>query len=95
MGRPKQFIREEVLQKALPLFWEKGISATTVQDLEAATGVNKSGLYSEFENKEDIFLASLRYYLENRGGEAILTAEPKGWDNIQRLLRDDFDLLRR
>lgn len=86
MGRPKQFIREEVLRKALALFWQKGISATTVQDLEVATGVNKSGLYSEFANKEDIFLASLRYYLENRGGEAILTAEPKGWDNIQRLL---------
>ena len=86
MGRPKQFIREEVLQKALSLFWQKGISATTVQDLEAVTGVNKSGLYSEFENKEDIFLASLRHYLENRGGEAILAAEPKGWNNIQMLL---------
>ncbi len=86
MGRPKQFIREEVLRKALALFWQKGISATTVQDLEVATGVNKSGLYSEFANKEDIFLASLRYYLENRGGEAILNAQPKGWHNIQMLL---------
>jgi AcrR family transcriptional regulator len=48
--------------------------------------VNKSGLYSEFKNKEDIFLASLQYYLENRGGEPVLSAEPHGWDNIQRFL---------
>jgi AcrR family transcriptional regulator len=86
MGRPKEFSRDEVLPKALSVFWEKGFSETTLQDLERATGVNKSGLYSEFRNKEDIFLASLRYYLENRGGEAVLAAEPKGWDNIRRFL---------
>jgi TetR/AcrR family transcriptional regulator, copper-responsive repressor len=86
MGRPKEFSREEILPKALAVFWEKGLSETTVQDIERATGVNKSGLYSEFKNKEDIFLASLQYYLENRGGEPVLSAEPRGWDNIQRFL---------
>jgi AcrR family transcriptional regulator len=83
MGRPKGFSREEVLPKTLSVFWEKGLSGTTVQDIERVTRVNKSGLYSEFRNKEDIFLASLQYYLENRGGEAALSANPKGWDNIQ------------
>ncbi len=61
MGRPKGFTREDVLLKAISVFWEKGFSDTRLQDLEQATGVNKSGLYSEFKNKEDIFLESLRY----------------------------------
>lgn len=86
MGRPKGFSREEVLLKSIATFWEKGFADTTLQDLEQATGVNKSGLYTEFRNKEDIFIESLRHYLETRGGMAILSTHPLGWDNIRRFL---------
>jgi AcrR family transcriptional regulator len=86
MGRPKSFSRDGVLEKAIPVFWERGFADTSLQDLESATGVNKSGLYSEFKNKEDIFLQSLQHYLQTRGGDDILSAKPKGWNNIQRFL---------
>jgi Bacterial regulatory proteins, tetR family len=55
MGRPKNFSREEVLEKAVPVSWKHGFSDTSLQDLERATGVNKSGLYTEFRDKEDLF----------------------------------------
>lgn len=87
MGRPRKFSRESVLEKTLPVFWQHGYSGTSVQDLEQATGVNKSGLYSEFKGKEDLFLESLRYYFETRGGRDIITAEPLGWDNIEAFIR--------
>jgi len=87
MGRPKEFTREEVLKKAMPVFWERGFADTGLHDLEKATGVNKSGLYSEFKSKEDLFLASLRYYLESRDGKMILSSEPLGWNNIEKLLK--------
>ncbi|RQU68082.1 TetR/AcrR family transcriptional regulator [Burkholderia cenocepacia] len=87
MGRPKKFSREGVLQKTLPLFWKYGFAGTSLQQLEQATGVNKSGLYSEFEDKEDLFLHTLVYYYEHRGALQILTAEPKGYGNIERFLR--------
>jgi AcrR family transcriptional regulator len=86
MGRPKGFTREDVLMKAIALFWEKGLSDTTLQDIERATGVNKSGLYTEFKDKEDIFIESLRHYLNTRGGVEILSSEPKSWDNIRMFL---------
>jgi AcrR family transcriptional regulator len=86
MGRPKEFTREDVLLKAIPVFWKKGFGKTTLQDLERATGVNKSGLYSEFRDKREIFLASIRYYLQTRGGDEILSSKPQGWSNIQRFL---------
>ena len=86
MGRPKGFTREEVLLKAIPLFWQKGLAEVTLQDLERATGVNKSGLYTEFKDKDDIFLESLRYYLKARGIADILSAQPRGWTNIERFL---------
>src|SRR5882757_9412904 len=60
MGRPRQFNREGVLDRAtISVFWKHGFANTTVQHLEEATGVNKSDLYSEFKDKEDLFLASL------------------------------------
>jgi TetR/AcrR family transcriptional regulator, copper-responsive repressor len=86
MGRPKGFTREEVLLKAIPLFWQKGLAEATLQDLEKATGVNKSGLYREFKDKDDIFLESLRYYLKARGTEHTLSSQPKGWANIESYL---------
>jgi AcrR family transcriptional regulator len=52
MGRPKNFSREEVLAKAMTVFWTHGFSDTSLQDLERATGVNKSGLYTEFRDKD-------------------------------------------
>src|SRR3984957_14329594 len=63
MGRPKNFSRQAVLEKALPVFWRRGFADASLHELEQATGVNKSGLYSEFEDKEDLFVQSLRYYL--------------------------------
>ena len=66
-GRPKNFSRQEVLEKAMPVFWKYGFADTSLQELERATGVNKSGLYTEFRDKEDLFVACLRHYVENQG----------------------------
>ena len=87
MGRPKNFSREGVLEKALPVFWKRGFADASLHELEVATGVNKSGLYSEFKDKEDLFVQSLRYYLESLEKKGLLTAEPLGWNNIERFLK--------
>jgi len=87
MGRPKNFSREEVLAKAMPVFWKRGFSDTSLQDLERATGVNKSGLYSEFRDKKDLFVESLRYYLATQEKRGLLTKQPLGWKNIETLLK--------
>ena len=88
MGRPKNFSREEVLEKAMPVFWTHGFSDTSLQDLERATGVNKSGLYTEFRDKEDLFVACLRHYLKSQEKRGLLTKEPLGWKNIETFLKN-------
>lgn len=87
MGRPKKYERDEVLKNAMTLFWRRGFAHTNLQDLEKATGVNKSGLYAEFKGKDDIFVSSLRYYYANRGSGEFLIAEPLGWHNIENFLK--------
>jgi AcrR family transcriptional regulator len=88
MGRPKNFSREEVLEKAMPVFWKHGFADTSLQELERATGVNKSGLYTEFRGKEDLFVACLRHYLESQGKRGLLTKEPLGWKNVETFLKN-------
>src|SRR3984885_395641 len=87
MARPKNFSREGVLEKALPLFWKHGFADASLQELEKATGVNKSGLYAEFSGKEELFLESLRFYLDRLPQLSLLMAEPLGWDNIEQFLK--------
>jgi AcrR family transcriptional regulator len=87
MGRPKNFTRDAVLEKALSVFWRRGFADASLHELEQATGVNKSGLYAEFKDKEDLFVQSLRYYLESLEEKGLLTAEPLGWNNIERFLK--------
>src|ERR1700744_1381346 len=83
MGRPKNFSREEVLEKAMPVFWKHGFADTSLQDLERATGVNKSGLYTEFRDKEDLFVECLRHYLQPQEKRGPLTKDPLGWKNVE------------
>jgi AcrR family transcriptional regulator len=88
VGRPKSFSREEVLEKAMPVFWKYGFADTSLQELERATGVNKSGLYTEFRDKEDLFVACLRHYLEGQGKRGLLTKKPLGWNNVEGFLKN-------
>jgi AcrR family transcriptional regulator len=87
MARPRNFSRAGVLEKALPVFWKHGFADASLQELEKATGVNKSGLYAEFSGKEELFLESLRFYLDRMPQRGLLTVEPLGWDNIEQFLK--------
>ncbi|MFK7986219.1 MAG: TetR/AcrR family transcriptional regulator [Sandaracinaceae bacterium] len=64
MARPREFDEEEVLNKAMEVFWLRGYRATTPQALVEATGLSKSSLYATFESKNRLFLAVLRRYAE-------------------------------
>ncbi len=63
MGRPKSYDREEILERAMLLFWRKGYEATSTADLEAGMGVNRYSLYAEFGSKHGLYQAALDRYL--------------------------------
>jgi AcrR family transcriptional regulator len=87
MGRRKLFTREDVLNKTIPVFWKHGLAETSVQDLEQATGVRKSGLYAEFKDKEDLFVASIRQYFHMLTTRGTLAKQPLGLDNVEGFLK--------
>jgi AcrR family transcriptional regulator len=86
MGRNKKFKRQEVLEKCIDLFWSRGYADTSLKEIEQCTGVNKSGLYAEFESKENLFLECLKYYTELYNARSVLDRTPSGWSNIEDFL---------
>ena len=73
MARQLEFDRNEALQKAMELFWEKGYEATTLNDLLARTGIKRQSLYNAFGNKHELYLEALERY---RGAEGRATLAP-------------------
>jgi TetR/AcrR family transcriptional regulator, transcriptional repressor for nem operon len=62
MSRPREFNREEALQKALHTFWEKGYEGTKLPDLLGRMGINRSSFYNTFGDKQTLFMEIMRFY---------------------------------
>src|SRR5882757_3012237 len=60
----RQFDEQEVIAIALDVFWRKGLHDATMQDLAAATGVQRGSLYNAYGDKEAIFLRAFDHYAE-------------------------------
>lgn len=55
--RTKQFI----IEKIAPIFNCKGYACTSLNDMIIATGLTKGSIYGNFENKDEVALASFDY----------------------------------
>jgi len=61
-GRPRQFDRTEALDQAMKIFWQKGYTATSMNDLYEAMGIKSPSLYAAFGSKEDLYEEVLLHY---------------------------------
>lgn len=61
------FDENEILEKAINVFWAKGYDSTSMTDLLEATGINKGSLYNSFGSKKELYIkALLKYDREQR-----------------------------
>jgi TetR/AcrR family transcriptional regulator, copper-responsive repressor len=76
--RPRQYDPERALAKAAEAFWKHGYAATSLDDLAAATGMNRPSLYAAFGDKRDLYLKTLeRYQQQSRAiGVQIVADNP-------------------
>ena len=89
MGRPAEFSRKEVINKALFTFRDRGYGATSVRNLEVATGLKPGSIYSAFGSKRQFFLETITNYYQERQrvlSEALITQ-----NNSLEGLRTFFD----
>lgn len=64
MPRNKSYLTDDVLEKAMHVFWNNGYEQTSVRLLEKEMGINQFSIYSSFTSKHNLFVESLKKYRE-------------------------------
>lgn len=58
-GRPRSYDPDLALGAALNAFWGRGFAGTSLDDISAATGMNRPSLYAAFGDKKSIYRKAL------------------------------------
>src|SRR5277367_6135959 len=61
-GRPRAYRPELALAQARDAFWRDGFAATSLDDLSAATGMNRPSLYAAFGDKQALYVKAYASY---------------------------------
>jgi len=69
MARTKDFDENEVLCKAIQIFWHKGYNGTSMQDLVDGLGISRSSLYDTYTDKHTLFVKALESYQDTGAGK--------------------------
>ena len=81
-GRPRAYDPDQALAQATAAFWDAGYSATSLDDLSAATGMNRPSLYGAFGDKRALYLKSIEGY------RAMAQAAMQKWLPYEGTLRE-------
>ncbi len=83
-GRPRKFDEDEALNGAMVLFWQKGLSATSLDDLSNAMNMNRPSIYNAFGNKDEIYRKALDRFCGqlDKGIEETLETIPELRDGL-------------
>ena len=95
MSRPQQFDRDDVLERALLVFWRQGLDSASIQDLVDATGLNRGSLYNTFGDKATLFAAVMERYRANSPATPLFVAaqDADSTVNVRTLIIEFFDAL--
>ncbi|ATH15642.1 TetR family transcriptional regulator [Delftia acidovorans] len=89
-GRPREFDRDQALERAMLAFWRRGYEGTSMADLVQALGIASARIYAAFGSKQDLFREAVQRYEASDGGFAdrAMAQEPRVRDALARVLRD-------
>ncbi|APO45779.1 TetR/AcrR family transcriptional regulator [Paenibacillus sp. FSL H8-0280] len=91
MARSKEFEVNEVLDKAMKIFWEQGYEKTSMSDLVEHMGIHRRSIYDTFDDKHSLFLQAMDRY---RGKvSTTLLAEIKASKTAVEALHKIFDVM--
>ena len=89
MARYKEFDPDDVLDKAMDVFWSQGFEATSIQDLVNAMGINRGSIYDTFGNKIRLFNLALSRYQIDAPSQKLLNNADTG--NPRKEIEDFFN----
>jgi AcrR family transcriptional regulator len=63
-GRPRAYDPDTAVRQATETFWDQGYAGASLDDLSAATGMNRPSLYGAFGDKQTLFRIALDRYMD-------------------------------
>src|SRR5262245_31406918 len=78
MARTREFDEDEALWKAVLIFWQRGYTNTSLNDLVDGMGLQRSSLYRTFGDKESLFRRAVERYTEEQQRRMPKGVGPKG-----------------
>ncbi len=89
-GRPRAYDPDLALTKAMDAFWKDGFAGTSLDELSAATGMNRPSLYGAFGDKRELYIKAYQHYRDrSRAGMVELLAQGLP---LRQLLQRVFEL---
>ena len=91
MAGKKTFEPNQVLEKAMNAFWERGYEGLSIEDIVQSTGIGRGSLYDTFSDKHSLYLAALERYLASVGAQISASLDQTG--TLQAVLEQLFQTL--
>jgi AcrR family transcriptional regulator len=83
--RRRQLTREHLLAAAAQVFAERGFHGATLDEVARVAGFSKGAVYSNFESKDDLFLALFKAGYEQEMARLVATLEESDVPPADRL----------
>ncbi len=89
MARPRQFDEDDVLERAVSVFRERGFEFTSVPQLMSELGICRQSLYNTFGDKRGLYLKVLERWREREIETklALLTGPGSAMENLRTVIR--------
>jgi len=90
MAGKKAFDPQQVLEKAMNAFWDRGYEGLSIEDLVQCTGIGRGSLYDTFDDKHSLYLAALDRYIASVRAQTTALLEQPG--TLQEVLEQLFQV---
>lgn len=91
MARSKEFDVDNVLGKAMNVFWQQGYEKTSMQDLVTGMGIHKRSMYDTFGDKHTLYIKAMERFADMTVSK--MAGRVEGTDSAKEAIRLLFDTI--
>lgn len=90
MSKQTKFNRDEVIEKATNLYWEKGYHGTSMRDLQNTVDLRPGSIYATFGSKDNLYSEAVNHYAQTTRSvlQSFLSESPSSLIALKRFIKN-------